>query len=130
MPSVATPPLRSVRRPRTVTAARTASPPPSGTRPAGFQPPDAFAAYLHNPKPAYPRRARRHHWQGLVLLRVQVGTDGRPLRVDLARSSGHASLDRAALRAVKAWRFRPARRDGEAVTAEVEVPIRFRLKKG
>ncbi|MFW6162471.1 MAG: energy transducer TonB, partial [Planctomycetota bacterium] len=47
--------------------------------------------------------------------------------VRVARSSGHAVLDEAAVAAVRRWRFTPARAGGAAVTAEVEIPIRFRL---
>ena len=104
--------------------------PQETTATTAYRPPDAFAAYLHNPPPVYPRRARRRHHQGLVLVEVQVGPDGRPLGVKLARSSGHKELDRAALAAVRGWRFRPARRNGKAVAARVEVPLRFRLKRG
>ncbi|MFO8025480.1 TonB family protein [Thiohalophilus sp.] len=86
------------------------------------------ADYLNNRPPAYPRASLRQGEQGNVRLRVRVGPDGEPQEVKLARSSGSARLDRAALEAVKRWRFEPARRGGTAVAAWVVVPITFKLE--
>jgi protein TonB len=80
-----------------------------------------------NRPPAYPREARRRGYEGVVILTVHVSTEGACLAVDLEESSGHSSLDRAALAAVRRWRFEPARRNGVPVEAQVEVPIRFQL---
>jgi protein TonB len=70
---------------------------------------DYKAAYLNNPRPAYPLLAIRQGAQGQVLLLVEVLTDGRAGRIELEKSSGHAALDAAAINAVRAWRFTPAR---------------------
>jgi protein TonB len=77
--------------------------------------------------PVYPEVARRRGQQGRVLLQVNVAANGTPLGVTVAQSSGFASLDDAALRAVEQWRFVPATRGGTAVPAVAEVPVRFRL---
>jgi protein TonB len=63
-----------------------------------------------------------------VLLRVEVLPSGAAGTVDIAESSGVASLDRAAVDAVKRWRFHPARHGDMPVRATVEVPVRFALK--
>ncbi len=85
------------------------------------------AAYLNNPAPAYPPAARRQGQQGQVMLRVQVEPSGHPARVEVARSSGHRALDRAARAAVERWQFVPARRGEAPVVAWVLVPVRFAL---
>jgi protein TonB len=85
------------------------------------------AAYLDNPRPAYPLMARRRGQEGEVLLEVAVGADGRALRAEVLRSSGFSLLDGAAQRAVSGWRFVPARRGMVTIEATVRVPIRFRL---
>lgn len=85
------------------------------------------AAYLHNPRPAYPPMSRRLGEEGRVLLRVRVGADGHPVAVDVDRSSGFERLDEAARRAVGNWRFVPARRGDEPVEGSVRVPVVFRL---
>jgi protein TonB len=67
--------------------------------------------------------------EGTVLLEVLVDVDGRPLRVDVRRSSGHRQLDDAAREQVLArWRFRPAMRDGRAIQAIGLVPVNFMLR--
>jgi protein TonB len=83
--------------------------------------------YRANPKPEYPPQARDQGLQGLVLLRVRVLPDGKAGEVLVERSSGHAILDQAALRAVKAWLFVPATRNGIAVASWASVPVRFSL---
>jgi protein TonB len=84
--------------------------------------------YASAPAPAYPRDALREGAQGTVLLKVLVDIDGRPLEVQVARSSGHRSLDRAAREQVlRRWTFRPAMLDGRAVQAIGLVPVDFRL---
>lgn len=86
------------------------------------------AAYLRNPAPLYPEAARRSGEQGMVTLRVRVSPEGLATRVAVERSSGSQHLDAAALEAVKAWRFTPARRGAEAVESWMLVPIVFRLE--
>lgn len=78
--------------------------------------------------PTYPWEARRNRWQGTVLLAVTVSPSGRPIAIDIARSSGYGVLDEAAVEAVRQWRFVPARRNGVAVEDRVAVPITFRLR--
>lgn len=86
------------------------------------------AEYLRNPPPSYPEKARREKRQGVVLLRVEVGEDGRAGAVEVHRSSSHRDLDEAALRAVRRWRFQPASLGGIRIASRVEVPIRFALE--
>jgi protein TonB len=90
-------------------------------------PPSFSASYLKNPPPAYPMSARRRGEQGTVTVRVFVTTEGLPGRVHVETASGSATLDAAALQAVKGWRFVPARQGGQPVEAWVLVPIVFRL---
>lgn len=86
-------------------------------------------AGLGNPRPRYPWISRRRGEQGRVVLEVAVAADGRAKEVRVKRSSGFARLDRAALAAVRAWRFSPALRGGRAVAGRIDVPIAFRLTK-
>ena len=86
------------------------------------------ANYAQNPKPEYPERARREGWEGTVLLRVLVNPQGKPDRVDVSRSSGFESLDRAAIETVKGWRFHPARYGERQVESWIQVPIVFTLE--
>lgn len=99
------------------------------TRPEkiGFIKP-VYPAYLNNPPPPYPKKAKSRRQEGIVELRVWVSEHGSVLRLKLFKTSGHPVLDRAALMTVNQWRFLPAKRNGVAVQSEVIVPIRFDLK--
>ena len=86
--------------------------------------------YLNNPPPQYPESSRISGEQGIVLVRAKVGTFGDVIRVSLSQSSGYPALDRAAIEAVKGWKFHPASTAGIAMTSEVTVPVRFQLHEG
>ncbi|MEQ1772845.1 MAG: energy transducer TonB [Burkholderiales bacterium] len=109
------------------------APPPEVPRPpstpvvTAVTPPRSDAAYLNNPRPAYPLAARRRGDQGTVLIRVLVSADGLAASVGLEKTSGHPSLDEAALSAVKSWRFVPARQGGQAIESPYVVPVVFKL---
>jgi len=94
---------------------------------APVTPPRSDAAYLNNPRPAYPMAARRRGDQGTVMIRVVVTADGFAANVHVGKSSGHPSLDEAALTAVKSWRFVPARQGGQAIESPYVVPVVFKL---
>lgn len=89
----------------------------------------AAVAYADVSAPAYPAIARTRGLEGETLLRVLVGTEGQVIKVQLQRGSGHSILDRAALQAVRGWRFHPAMVDGIAREAWIQVPISFRLDR-
>lgn len=82
-------------------------------------------------QPPYPPASERQDEQGIVLVRVRVGSDGRVLAASVRSSSGHRRLDEAAIEhARRAWRFVPATRDGVAVESWREIAVRFELKNG
>ncbi|MCL2298440.1 MAG: energy transducer TonB [Proteobacteria bacterium] len=90
--------------------------------------PDFNVRHFSNPKPEYPFQSRRLREQGWVKLRVHVTAEGLANEVTLHTSSGFERLDKAAIDAVKRWRFRPAQRAGKAVAGWVVVPVRFELQ--
>ncbi|MEW5903235.1 MAG: energy transducer TonB [Pseudomonadota bacterium] len=107
------------------------TPPPVATPPSPVQldtEPDYRADYLNNPRPPYPRVARRMGYQGRVVLNVEVLAEGLAGEVKLQSSSGYDILDNAAIQTVKTWKFAPARRFGQPVTQWFLVPIKFSLE--
>lgn len=78
--------------------------------------------------PSYPQDSRRLHEQGTVVLSVLLAADGRVDRVAVAKTSGFYRLDRAALSAVRHWRWSPTLRDGAAVLVQGNVVIPFVLR--
>jgi protein TonB len=77
--------------------------------------------------PRYPESARTAGIEGVSLLRFVVLADGLVGTVNVEKSAGHPDLDRAAIEAVRTWRFEPARRGKEAVAVWVTIPVRFQL---
>ncbi len=84
--------------------------------------------YAENPRPIYPPEARRKGYEGEVILRVEVLKDGRVGGIEVKRSSGYEILDRSALKAVKLWRFVPAKKGEKAISQWVNIPIKFQLQ--
>ncbi|MGH8078271.1 MAG: energy transducer TonB [Lysobacter sp.] len=118
-------------RPQLVEAPR--PPPPPIAAPAAPPAPSAAAASTTRPEPIagsapaprYPAQALRRGERGVAVVRVEIGSDGVPTSVSLAKGSGSRLLDRAALDAVRRWRFRPATANGQPTTGTVTVPIEF-----
>jgi periplasmic protein TonB len=74
---------------------------------------------------ALPAISTRLGEYGRVLVRVQVGTDGRALQVQLLKSSGYARLDDNALATVARWRFKPGSVNGVPTVGWVEQPVNY-----
>ncbi|MCC7047973.1 MAG: TonB family protein [Alphaproteobacteria bacterium] len=86
-------------------------------------------AYREPPTPpVYPPRSVLLGEQGQVIVRAAIDPRGTPEEVTVWTSSGHPLLDKAAVDAVKRWRFVPARRGGATVAAWVQVPVNFKLR--
>lgn len=79
--------------------------------------------------PVYPSAARQAGLEGTVILRIQILANGRPGDIAVARSTGYAVLDEAAITAVGKWRFVPAkdRTSGRAVACTTILPVSFHL---
>lgn len=92
---------------------------------------DATIAYETATAPAYPIAALREGVQGTVLLRVLVDATGKSVQVLVLKSSGSRELDNAARdHVLAAWRFHPAQRNGHAIQAWAQVPVKFSLGNG
>ncbi len=79
--------------------------------------------------PGYPELARRKGREGQVVLRLTIGAGGELKDVSVVEGGGHGFED-AALAAVKASSYAPAKRDGQCVECSALLPIRFALKDG
>jgi len=86
------------------------------------------AKMISAPPPQYPMMSRRLKEQGTVFLSVLVGTDGNVSDISVSRSSGSSRLDKAALEAVRRWRWAPLMRNGAAVMVRGVVDIPFVLQ--
>jgi TonB family protein len=87
-----------------------------------------WPSYGDNPKPVYPQEAKEKGYEGEVVLRVEVLSNGRVGQIEIKQSSSYEVLDRSALTAVKQWRFIPAKRGDVAIALWVNIPIKFQLQ--
>ena len=84
---------------------------------------------LRDSKPQYTADALRAHAQGLIELRVVVLADGSVGGVDIVRGfQPPFGLDDEAIKAVRRWRFEPARRAGRPIAVVVPVELSFTLR--
>jgi len=81
---------------------------------------------IYNPEPSFSDEARKAKVQGMVLLLLIVGKDGRPYDVRVGQSLG-MGLDEKAIEAVGRWRFRPATLNGQPVATQIAVEVDFHL---
>jgi protein TonB len=80
--------------------------------------------------PAYPVDARYKGEQGDVLVEIELTPSGAVRSARVKQSSGHSSLDTAALRSASRLRFRPPQPPPGVVLHNaivVEIPFSFRL---
>ncbi len=136
---VAPPPVVQLAAPPPPAIATVAAPPPpqaaivapAPARPAFGATPvsvDLSANLLIAKPPRYPTECRRKREEGIVLLRLLLGTDGAVSDIAVARSSGFERLDKAALEAVRRWRWSPTMQAGQAVQVRGVVEIPFQLQ--
>jgi periplasmic protein TonB len=81
---------------------------------------------VSDPEPEYSEEARKAKYQGVCVLWLVVGPDGRPRDIKVARSLG-LGLDEKAIEAVKNWKFEPAMKDGKPVAVQINVEVNFHL---
>jgi protein TonB len=74
--------------------------------------------------PTYPPELRKRNRQGTVYVVFRVDTRGKVVGPKVDRSTDPA-FDRAALEAVRQWKFEPGTRNGEKVQFKMRVPITF-----
>jgi protein TonB len=107
-------------------AERTDSKPqPSPTAPIVNIPPGVQVRRLaiKSPRPEYPLKARKHHWVGVGWYLMHVDEpSGAVTSVQILQSTGHTILDRAAVDALKRWRFVP-----NQGLKKVKTPITFSM---
>jgi protein TonB len=97
---------------------------PSGPLPLGghIVPPRK----INDVPPVYPAAARAARVTGVVLVEAIIGVDGRVRDARVLRSN--PLLDRAALDAVREWRYTAARLNGEPVEVFLTVAVSFAME--
>jgi periplasmic protein TonB len=83
---------------------------------------------IYKVQPIYPPPARAARVQGAVVLRAIISRTG--AIENLQVTSGHPMLVRAAIDAVRQWRYRPYILNDEPVEVETQVTVNFSLSGG
>lgn len=81
--------------------------------------------YARDFQPLYPASEERAGREGLVSVRVLVGTDGRVRRIEKVAAASDAFWTATQRQALSHWRFRPATRNGVPIEAWREMTVRF-----
>jgi periplasmic protein TonB len=81
---------------------------------------------LATPDPEYTEQARQAKLQGMCVLGLIVGADGKPRDIRVIRTLG-MGLDEKAIVAVSQWTFAPATKDGTPVPVQISVQVSFKL---
>jgi protein TonB len=79
-----------------------------------------------NLQPTYPAAALVGNHRGVVTIRAQVLTNGQVGEMFVRPPRVAPVLEQAAMDTIRRWRFKPARRNGEPVSAWVNIPIEYR----
>ena len=90
----------------------------------------ALAAQLKRTRyspPEYPDRALDDRISGSVVVQYVVDEKGRTKDIKVTQSTPPGVFDSAAIDAIRRWRYRPARYDGQPVAVPVRTLIRFVL---
>ena len=82
---------------------------------------------INNPHPPYPLIARKKGFEGKLILEVLVNEDGSVKSTNIRESSGYEILDTVSKETVEKWTFIPAKKMGQAVKDNIQVPIKFVL---
>jgi len=106
-------------------------------RPAPAAPPSApvirqvsvmeLGSLVRMVQPVYPMPARVIHLQGDVVLRAIINTRGEV--TEIGTVSGHPLLAAAARDAVRQWRYRPYRLNGEFIPVETQITVHFTIEQ-
>jgi TonB family protein len=75
----------------------------------------------------YPPIALRLKEEGTVRVRITVEGDGSVSGGTVVNSSGFDALDRATVKCISGWHYKPAMKDGQPVIAQVETNIVWKL---
>ena len=82
---------------------------------------------IHRVQPEYPFIAKQMHLQGAVVLKAVISRQGTIEQATVV--SGADLLARAALDAVRQWRYRPYYLNHEPVEVETQITVNFVLER-
>ncbi|MEO1481951.1 MAG: energy transducer TonB [Myxococcota bacterium] len=100
---------------------------PIGGLSAGSAPADSEATPVVRVQPIYPQRAAERGIEGFVVVKFKVGTAGQVVDPRIIKSDPPGVFDRAALKAVRKWKYKPKIVDGKPIEYGV-TPVQLDFK--
>lgn len=100
-----------------------AAPPPVATAADG----DREARVVKMPPPVYPRSAAENRLVGEVVLRVDIGADGRLAQVRVIKATQPGVFEETSIAAAEQWTYQAAIRNGRPVASALRIPITFAM---
>ena len=82
---------------------------------------------VYCPSPDYTDPAREVKFNGNSLLEVTVSAEGNAIDARVVRGLPYG-LNQSAMETLRAWKFRPATREGQPIACRVMIEVTFRLK--
>ncbi len=79
-------------------------------------------------KPFYPLSCKREGHEGTTILEVTILSNGKRGNIEIIKSAGCKSLDKAAIKALKKAEYIPAKRIGVPFTARKKIAFNFKLE--
>ncbi len=114
-------------------------PPPPAPPPDEDEDAMVFVPYDEEPKPiggfeaihrnlVYPEIARKAGIEGTVIVYARINKEGNVIGTKIIKPLGNSGCNEAAVKAIKAVKWKPAMQRDKPVTVWVSVPVRFKLK--
>lgn len=79
--------------------------------------------------PRYPRRAKIRRQEGFVQLAFKIDSSGFVSDVKVMKSNPEGVFERAAIKAMKRWRFKPSKDDVAGTFKNATITFNFRLAR-
>jgi protein TonB len=98
------------------------------SEPVAMSEESARAMLVHTVDPVYPSEGLAQKLHGAVVLQAVVGRDGSVEDLKIVR--GYFVLGKAAIAAVKQWRFQPYTINGHAASTQTVITINFSYPPG
>lgn len=83
---------------------------------------------VKTPPPRYPETLKRDGVSGICAVSIIIDEEGNVVKGTVAKST-NPEFEKPALDAVERWKFKPAKKDGNAVKVKVTVPLRFSVEE-
>jgi TonB family protein len=80
-------------------------------------------------RPVYPERLQQLGIEGTVLMRAVISIEGGLLNLEVISTGVNPDLAKAALEAVRQWRYQPTLLNGQPVEVATTITVEYRLEK-